>query len=149
VVSRADLGTLGGTGTSVAYALNASSKIVGTSNSRAVVWSGTTPADLNTMIGTDTGWVLQRAWSISDAGHIVGSGLYQGQPHAFLLIPGCYANCDGSSSAPVLNANDFLCFLNRFAAGDPYVNCDGSTVPPVLNANDFQCFLNAFAAGCT
>jgi hypothetical protein len=61
----------------------------------------------------------------------------------------CYANCDNSTVPPVLNANDFQCFLNRYAAGDSYANCDGSTVPPVLNANDFQCFLNAYAAGCS
>jgi hypothetical protein len=62
---------------------------------------------------------------------------------------GCYANCDQSTSEPILNANDFQCFLNKFAAGDSYANCDGSTAPPVLNANDFQCFLNNFAAGCS
>jgi hypothetical protein len=61
----------------------------------------------------------------------------------------CYANCDGSTAPPILNANDFQCFLNRFAAADSYANCDGSTASPVLNANDFQCFLNAFAAGCS
>ncbi|MFN0131072.1 MAG: choice-of-anchor B family protein [Phycisphaerales bacterium] len=60
----------------------------------------------------------------------------------------CFANCDGSSSPPVLNVNDFTCFLNQFAAGDPLANCDGSTTPPVLNVNDFTCFINAFAAGC-
>jgi photosystem II stability/assembly factor-like uncharacterized protein len=61
----------------------------------------------------------------------------------------CYANCDNSTSPPILNANDFQCFLNKYAAGDPTANCDGSTNPPVLNANDFQCFLNAYAAGCS
>jgi subtilisin-like proprotein convertase family protein len=61
----------------------------------------------------------------------------------------CYANCDASTVAPLLNANDFQCFLNKFAANDSYANCDGSTVIPTLNANDFQCFLNAFATGCT
>ncbi|MFN0133717.1 MAG: GC-type dockerin domain-anchored protein [Phycisphaerales bacterium] len=61
----------------------------------------------------------------------------------------CYANCDASSTTPVLNVNDFTCFLNRFAAGDSYANCDGSTVPPLLNVNDFTCFLNLFAGGCT
>lgn len=60
----------------------------------------------------------------------------------------CYANCDGSTIAPILTANDFLCFLNAFAASQSYANCDASTVVPLLNANDFQCFLNAFAAGC-
>ena len=63
--------------------------------------------------------------------------------------PACYANCDQSTTAPVLNVNDFACFLNHFAAGDTYANCDQSTIPPVLNVLDFSCFLNAFAAGCT
>jgi hypothetical protein len=63
--------------------------------------------------------------------------------------PTCYPNCDQSTAPPILNANDFQCFLNDFAAGDSSANCDGSTAPPVLNANDFQCFLNAFAAGCS
>jgi hypothetical protein len=86
-----------------------------------------------------------------------------GQPDAGLLTGGanqilggfwgaataaCYANCDGSSATPVLNANDFQCFLNAFASGQSYANCDQSTTAPVLNANDFQCFLNAFASGC-
>ena len=61
----------------------------------------------------------------------------------------CYANCDGSTTPPVLNVLDFSCFLNRFAAGNSYANCDGSTAPPVLNVLDFSCFLNRFAAGCT
>ncbi len=61
---------------------------------------------------------------------------------------GCYANCDSSTTAPVLNVLDFSCFLNRFAAGETYANCDASTTPPVLNVLDFSCFLNKFAAGC-
>ncbi len=60
----------------------------------------------------------------------------------------CYANCDQSTTAPVLNALDFSCFLNSFAAGNASANCDGSTTAPTLNALDFSCFLNAFAAGC-
>jgi hypothetical protein len=60
----------------------------------------------------------------------------------------CYANCDGSATEPVLNVNDFICFLDRFAAGDSYANCDGSTTPPVLNVADFACFLQRFALGC-
>jgi hypothetical protein len=60
-----------------------------------------------------------------------------------------YQGPPGNGVAPVLNANDFQCFLNRFAAGESYANCDSSTAPPMLNANDFQCFLNKFAAGCS
>ncbi|MBL9031710.1 MAG: hypothetical protein JNM80_08380 [Phycisphaerae bacterium] len=68
--------------------------------------------------------------------------------NAALGLGACYANCDGSTTPPVLNVNDFTCFLNKFAAADPYANCDGSTTPPVLNVNDFTCFLNQFAIGC-
>ncbi len=60
----------------------------------------------------------------------------------------CYANCDGSTAAPVLNVADFTCFLQRFAGGHSEANCDGSTLPPVLNVADFSCFLQRFAAGC-
>ena len=52
----------------------------------------------------------------------------------------CYANCDGSTASPLLNVNDYVCFNNRFQAGDAYANCDGSTSTPVLNVNDFVCF---------
>ncbi len=69
------------------------------------------------------------------------------------LLPGgnpqpCYANCDGSTTTPMLDVMDFACFLNKYAAGDTYANCDQSTTPPVLNVLDFACFMNAFAAGC-
>jgi hypothetical protein len=64
------------------------------------------------------------------------------------VLGGCYANCDGSTAAPILNVNDFICFEARFAAGDPYANCDGSTFPPVLNVNDFICFENRMVRGC-
>jgi hypothetical protein len=60
----------------------------------------------------------------------------------------CYANCDGSTTPPILNVADFGCFLQKFAGGDLYANCDGSTAPPVLNVADFGCFVQAFAGGC-
>jgi hypothetical protein len=44
--------------------------------------------------------------------------------------------------------NDFICFQNAFAAGLAYANCDQSTTPPVLNVNDFICFQASFASGC-
>jgi hypothetical protein len=60
----------------------------------------------------------------------------------------CYPNCDESTVAPVLNVQDFTCFLQRYAAGDSYANCDNSTIAPVLNVQDFTCFLQSYAAGC-
>jgi hypothetical protein len=63
-------------------------------------------------------------------------------------LGGCYPNCDQSTSAPILNVQDFTCFLQRYAAGESYANCDDSTSPPVLNVQDFTCFLQRYAAGC-
>jgi hypothetical protein len=72
-------------------------------------------------------------------------------------FPACYANCDHSTVEPILNVEDFTCFINAFAAAMSlphaeqvlhYANCDGSTVPPAVNVEDFTCFINEFAAGC-
>ncbi|MBL9031675.1 MAG: choice-of-anchor B family protein [Phycisphaerae bacterium] len=86
--------------------------------------------------------------SVADVGD--DSTTEAGLDDVVVWTPGCacYANCDGSTTLPVLNVNDFVCFQNKFAAGDLYANCDGSVTPPVLNVNDFVCYLNAFAAGC-
>lgn len=92
-------------------------------------------------------------------GDVSGDGLpdvlgcdYLGHPPVEVFInqgqPPCYANCDASTAAPILTINDFQCFINRYAAGNPAANCDRSTGAPVLNINDFQCFVNTFASGC-
>jgi uncharacterized membrane protein len=116
------------------------------------------PEPLSCVLGrfgiSTAGWTFSTATAISADGRvIVGVGTSPTGGTSWratipLLRP-CYANCDQSSVAPVLNANDFQCFLNRYAGDDEYADCDCSTVQPVLNANDFQCFLNAFAAGCS
>jgi hypothetical protein len=99
-----------------------------------------------------SGWLLPIAWGISTDGRtVVGAGYRSQRSEAFLArIPAaaCYANCDNSTVAPVLNVGDFTCFLQRFAAGELYANCDQSTTAPVLNVGDFTCFLQRFAAGC-
>jgi hypothetical protein len=73
------------------------------------------------------------------------------------IVAPCYANCDGSTTEPVLNVEDFVCFVAEFATGlalppehqiTHYANCDGSTAHPVLNVEDFVCFVAAFASGC-
>jgi hypothetical protein len=84
---------------------------------------------------------------------ISGKGTTRGPVtlHTGTVTPGpspCYANCDNSTAAPVLNVADFTCFLQKFAAGDTYANCDNSTAAPTLNVADFTCFLQRFAAGC-
>jgi hypothetical protein len=63
-------------------------------------------------------------------------------------VPDCYANCDGSEIAPVLNVSDFTCYMNLYAAGRFEANCDQSTTPPILNVSDFICFQQRYAQGC-
>jgi hypothetical protein len=57
----------------------------------------------------------------------------------------CYVNCDNSRVGPRLNIDDFTCFINKFAVGDPYVDCDGDRQRTIA---DFHCFMTRFAQGC-
>jgi hypothetical protein len=61
----------------------------------------------------------------------------------------CYADCDTSTGRRVLDVFDFLCFQNRFVAGDPYA-CDCDCCPGVNPCDifDFLCFQNRFFSGC-
>jgi prepilin-type N-terminal cleavage/methylation domain-containing protein len=86
-----DLGVLPGLSGSVAYALNATGQIVGKSDAgndptaRAFLDLSGTMIDLNSLILPDSGWVLQQARGINDAGQVVGFGTFGGQTRGFLL----------------------------------------------------------------
>lgn len=52
-------------------------------------------------------------------------------------------NCQ-NNSAP-RSIFDFLCFLNRYDAGEPYAcDCDTASGPGVCDIADFLCFQNLF-----
>jgi probable HAF family extracellular repeat protein len=74
--------TINDRGEMVGWAINGT-----TFNSTALVWQGKVPVDLNTLIPKDSGWYLQGALSINDAGEIVGYGLIDGNLHAFRATP--------------------------------------------------------------
>jgi probable HAF family extracellular repeat protein len=143
--------------------VNSSNIVVGRANVspsgpyRAFIWDQASGMrDLNTLAVLPANFILDAAAKINDHGWIVGYGHFGpgwGTARGFVLkpinqTPPCYANCDGSTTEPVLNVADFSCFLQKFAAGDSYANCDQSTTPPVLNVADFSCFLQKFAGGC-
>ena len=92
-----DLGTLGGT-ESWGYGINSSGQVVGYSKnapnvtdffSRAFLYTPATGmVDLNNLIPPASGWTLQEAHAINDAGQIAGLGVSpSGAQHAFLLTP--------------------------------------------------------------
>jgi hypothetical protein len=95
------------------------------------------------------------AYDINEVGTVAAviADRASGQSFGALLVrtdgaAPCYANCDQSATPPVLNVQDFTCFLQKFGSGDAAANCDQSTPPPVLNVQDFTCFLQKFSAGC-
>jgi hypothetical protein len=54
------------------------------------------------------------------AGSLWANAASIGRVEVYYIAPGpgpCYANCDGSTTAPILNVEDFSCFINRFAQG--------------------------------
>lgn len=61
----------------------------------------------------------------------------------------CYADCDTSSGAGVLDIFDFLCFQDSFTQSEPYAcDCDTSSGTGVCDIFDFLCFQDAFVNGC-
>jgi probable HAF family extracellular repeat protein len=83
-----DLGTLGES--SYAYGINDSGEIVGYSyladgDQHAFLYYDGSMLDLNSLLPANSGWVLEEALGINDAGQITGMGLYDGQLSAFLM----------------------------------------------------------------
>jgi probable HAF family extracellular repeat protein len=86
-----DIGVLPGDESSRALDVNDMGQVVGSSGSaaatRAFIWESGAMTDLNSLLAPDSGWTLTEAAGINNQGAIVGSGLKNGQPRAFLLKP--------------------------------------------------------------
>jgi probable HAF family extracellular repeat protein len=85
-----DLGVLPGGTQSFAYGINKSGQVVGASDSaastlHAFLYTAGVMKDLNSLIPTNSGWVLTEARAINNGGQIVGNGIKDGQQRAFLL----------------------------------------------------------------
>lgn len=81
---------------SLANAINARGQIVGWSSAfsteeayleRAALWEDNSIRNLNNFISADSGWILEEAIDINDAGQIIGYGKFNGQTQSFLLTP--------------------------------------------------------------
>ncbi|MCX6666409.1 MAG: M28 family peptidase, partial [Euryarchaeota archaeon] len=90
--SPINLGSLGGS-KNFARSINDNRQIIGSSciagNTaiHAFLWENGTMKDINTLLLSSSGWILQDAYSINNNGQIVGSGTHNGSTRAFLLSP--------------------------------------------------------------
>lgn len=94
--TRQDLGTLFPQHTfSSANAINNLGHVVGISSEswftrqdeHAFIFRNAVMLDLNNLVPTGSGWVLNEATDINDFGQIVGNGKLNGVDHAFMLTP--------------------------------------------------------------
>lgn len=98
-----DLGTLPGDVYSNAIDAVDQGQVFGTSCSnaqcRAVMWDKGTITDLNLLISPGSGWQLIDATTRNARGQIVGDGVHDGLPHAYLLTPVQGTNVTSSTKA--------------------------------------------------
>jgi probable HAF family extracellular repeat protein len=115
-----DLGTLGGS--SYAYGVNDSGEIVGYSyltdgDQNAFLYTDGTMLNLNSLLPANSGWVLEEAFGINNAGQITGMGLFDGQQTAFLMTdPGAVSAIPEPSAVLVMAAGMGLIALLRARA---------------------------------
>jgi probable HAF family extracellular repeat protein len=80
----------GGLGISMANSINNSGQIVGSyagGEQRNFLYENGVMFDLNTLISQESGWILDSALGINDAGQIVGVGTHNGNTRGYLLTP--------------------------------------------------------------
>ncbi len=108
---------------SEAFKINNLGQIVGVSQYQnspiiyhAFLYENGTMKDLSKLIGCDTGWVLSEARSINDSGIIVGTGLINGEKHAYMLTPiaGTAPVCDSTTSTTASGGGSMPIFLLVF-----------------------------------
>lgn len=116
-----DLGSLGGNFSS-SWGLNSLGQVVGVSSNasfqqRAFLWQNGTMMDLNSLLPPNSGWELTGAFFINDRGHIVGNGLFHGQPAWYQMTL-----VTGQNGSPVAKAGP-----------DQFINCSGGVGLTVLD----------------
>ncbi len=133
-----EFNSLGGSGCS-AIAINTSGTIVGNSRGpdeqpRAFIYTGG-PADqfggypvtdLTDTITSSSGWILQSAKAINDAGKIVGYGIKDGNYHAYMYTNGIITDLNpatgpnGLDGATAINAHDEIVGETATSSGTPH-----------------------------
>jgi hypothetical protein len=110
-------------------------------------WDGASWSEVG---GGITGVNTERVYALeSFEGSLYAAGTFNeagGVPAQNIAVWGCGkpcpADCDASGG---LDLFDFLCFVNRYNAGDSFGDC---TDDGTFDFFDFVCFINLFNAGC-
>jgi probable HAF family extracellular repeat protein len=134
-----------------AHAINDADQVLGFEShypfdhDRPFIWEKGVMRDINSLIDPASGWRIDVADDINNAGMIAASGTHvDGRRHGLLLtpIPPCVAdfNEDGFVGSP-----DFFDFLAAFFAGNSRADVDNNGQ---INSADFFFFLGAFFQGC-
>jgi probable HAF family extracellular repeat protein len=90
-----DFGVLAGDATSTATGINNQGQVIGLSISadgatRPFIWQDGSMVEVSSLLDGDpgnAGWVVEHVTAINNLGHMVGTGLYGGEPRMFLMTP--------------------------------------------------------------
>jgi probable HAF family extracellular repeat protein len=105
--------------------------------------------DLNSLLPQNSGWVLEEARAINNAGQIVGTGKYQGQSSSFLLKIGIIGDVNGDGTVNCADVSIVKASIGK-KTGQPGfdpradVNNDG-----VIDVRDLAIVTQALAPGTT
>ena len=150
-----NLGTLGGS-YSYATAINNNGQIVGdaataSGDEHVFLYTNGTVQDLNSLIAPSSGWVLDQATGINDAGQIVGNGMFNRQNHAFLYSNGTVQDLgtlqgDTNSNSIGINSNGEILAESYSFGGNYHAFSNTSGVIQILGtlggANSFGGAIN-------
>ncbi len=117
-----------------------------------LVTPGQGMVDLNLQIGAGTGWVLQRAYGLNNAGHVAGVGVFNGQTRGFLLVPGpdyvvpgCFADLNRDEMVNVADLTILLGTIGQSVTPGAGADVTGDAV---VNVNDLLVLLGALGGVC-
>lgn len=74
-------------GVGTGLGINDLDHVVGSSQGSAFLHNGVGLQNLTALLDPGSGWNLQRAYDINNGGQIIGTGLFNGVEHGFLLTP--------------------------------------------------------------
>ena len=69
------------------HGINDLDHVVGSSQGGAFLHNGVGLQNLTALLDSGSGWNLQRAYDINNGGQIIGTGLFNGVEHGFLMTP--------------------------------------------------------------